>query len=90
MQTDLEQERDVEDDQRGAALGRPAQEPVLNPPDQRVDDPFQPAQRRRVAEDPLAQQAAVDRAVFDRTRKGLGDRRDRRPARSHDPVNGAI
>jgi len=84
----FEQERYVEHDKRFAPGTGTGDESRFSAPDHRMEDPLEPAQRRRVAEHPPAQLPAIDaaRLVADIGKRRF-DRPNRGPTRSEQPVN---
>jgi hypothetical protein len=83
----LEQERHVEHGDAHVIARAALEEPVAFLRDQRMQDPLQPAERRRIAEDLAAQRLAVDPVRPGDTGKGRLDRRQRPAARPHQPVD---
>ena len=87
----FEEQRDVEDDERIAARAGARNKPPFGLANHRVDDPFKPAQRRRVAEHTLAQTLAIDPALriahFGKCRL---NRPDRGPARRKQSMDNSI
>ena len=71
---DLEQQRHVDDRQASPRRRGGGEEGLAAARDVRVDDPFQPPQRRRVAERGGGEQAAIDVAVDPNAGKGRLDR----------------
>lgn len=86
----LEQQRDVERDQRQPPPRRPPEERLLGLAHQRMQDAFEPPKGGSVAEHPRAEGAPVDRPVDDRARERRRDRRHGPTATAEQAVDHGI
>lgn len=86
----LEQQRDIEHHQIGTAPGMALQKLPLGRPHQRMQDRFEAAERLPVAEHAPTQLAAIDRAVFQDSRKRRLDRCHRLAAGAEQRMHGRI
>ena len=76
----LEQQRNIENDQRLALPPRPAEERLALTRHQRVQDAFERGERRGLAENTRAEGATIDRAIPDHAGKRRVDHRNRQTA----------
>lgn len=86
----LEQQRNIEGDQRQAPPRRPPEERLLGVAHQRMQDGFEPPEGGSVAEHPCAEGAPVDRPVDDHARERRRDWRHGPTAAAEQAVHHGI
>lgn len=88
--TGLEKQRDVEDREAPSSTARTRQKGTLLSTDHRMENCFQPGQRRAIAEDRVAQQRTVEDTVANRAREGLRNRTQGAAAGCLQPMDGRV
>lgn len=86
----LEQERNVEDDERSAGGSGAGEEPGALATDEWMNDPLENRKERAILQDRAAQTGTVDAAPHERAGNERRDRRDGIAARSLEPVDRGV